>query len=176
MGVSQQVWRVAPHRAFLGLGSNLGDRHLQMQRAVAALKKYTTVEACSSLYDTAPMLVVDQPRFLNLVCLIRTHRSPVQLLRLCKSLERNLGRVSGPRFGPRDIDIDLLFYDDLVLDAPTLTVPHPRIAERAFVLLPLAEIAPDFRHPVLSQDIASLARGVDCADVVKLGPLFSETC
>ncbi len=163
------------HQAFLGLGANLGERRLQLQRAVILLEECTAVEVLSSVYDTAPVLVVDQPRFLNLVCSVRTARTPEQLLELLKSIERRLGRVAGERFGPRAIDIDLLFYDSLVLDSPSLIVPHPRIRERAFVLLPLAEIAPTLQHPALGVDIATLAEAVSPAGILRVGPLFSPT-
>ena len=164
------------HRAFLGLGANLGDRRLQLQQAVNLLSECMTVELLSSVYDTAPMMVADQPRFLNLVCSVSTLLTPEKLLRLLKSIERRLGRIPGPRFGPRSIDIDLLFYDTLVLESPSLTVPHPRIAGRAFVLLPLAEIAPTLRHPVLDVEIAAMAKSIAVADAIKVGPLFTPTC
>ncbi|MGO8951428.1 MAG: 2-amino-4-hydroxy-6-hydroxymethyldihydropteridine diphosphokinase [Ktedonobacterales bacterium] len=167
--------RTVNHRAFLGLGTNLGDRRRQLLQAVNLLAECMAVELLSSVYDTAPMQVVDQPRFLNLVCSVRTDYTPENLLRLLKSIERRLGRVAGPRFGPRAIDIDLLFYDTLVLESPTLTVPHPRIPGRAFVLLPLAEIAPTLEHPVLHVEIATMAEAVSPADVIKLGPLFTPT-
>jgi 2-amino-4-hydroxy-6-hydroxymethyldihydropteridine diphosphokinase len=163
------------HRVFLGLGSNLGDRRLKLQQAVNRLGESMNVECVSSVYDTAPMLVVDQPRFLNLVCLARTTLSPEDLLLRVKSIERALGRVAGPRFGPRAIDIDLLLYDELVLESPSLTLPHPGIPERVFVLLPLSELAPTLRHPVLHIEIATLAQAVSHTGVDKLGLLFTPT-
>jgi 2-amino-4-hydroxy-6-hydroxymethyldihydropteridine diphosphokinase len=163
------------HVVFLGLGANLGDRLLQLQRAVNLLREKLEILAVSSVYDTGPMLVTDQPRFLNLVCEALTSLMPEELLALLKSIEIQLGRVAGPRFGPRLLDIDLLLYDDLIFASPSLTVPHPRILERAFVLLPLAEIAPSLRHPVSHIEIASLANDVAGADVLKLGPLFTST-
>jgi 2-amino-4-hydroxy-6-hydroxymethyldihydropteridine diphosphokinase len=163
------------HRVFLGLGSNLGDRRLNLQRAIHLLGETMKVERISSVYDTPPMLVVDQPRFLNLVCLVTTQLPPEELLVQLKSIEHQLGRVAGPRFGPRVIDIDLLFYDELILESPSLTVPHPRISERAFVLLPLCELVPALEHPVLHIEIAALAQAVSHTGVVKLGPLFTPT-
>jgi 2-amino-4-hydroxy-6-hydroxymethyldihydropteridine diphosphokinase len=163
------------HIIYLGLGANLGDRLLQLQRAVNLLRERMAIYAVSSVYDTGPMLVTDQPRFLNLVCSARTSLSPEELLTLLKSIESRLGRVAGPRFGPRLLDIDLLLYDELVFASPSLTVPHPRMLERAFVLVPLAEIAPALKHPVSHIDMATLAEGVASADVRKLGPLFTTT-
>jgi 2-amino-4-hydroxy-6-hydroxymethyldihydropteridine diphosphokinase len=163
------------HVVFLSLGSNLGDRRRQLQRALDLLSQQMTIEQISSVYDTAPMLVTEQPRFLNLVCRARTALSPHDVLALLKSTEQQMGRTAGIRYGPRVIDIDLLFYDALVLDTPSLTLPHPRIAERAFVLLPLAEIAPAFVHPALNRTVADLAQQVAEADVQPMGPLFSST-
>jgi 2-amino-4-hydroxy-6-hydroxymethyldihydropteridine diphosphokinase len=163
------------HRVFLGLGSNLGDRRLNLQRAIHLLGETMKVERISSVYDTAPMLVVHQPRFLNLVCEVSTALPPQELLRQLKSIEHKLGRVASPRFGPRLIDIDLLLYDELILESPSLTVPHPRIPERAFVLLPLSELVPTLKHPVLHIEIAALAQAVSHTGVDKLGPLFTPT-
>jgi 2-amino-4-hydroxy-6-hydroxymethyldihydropteridine diphosphokinase len=163
------------HRVFLGLGSNLGDRRLNLQQAVQLLGETMKVERLSSVYDTTPMLVVDQPRFLNLVCLVTTELSPEEVLLRVKTIEHKLGRVAGPRFGPRLIDIDLLLYDELILESPSLTLPHPRMPQRAFVLLPLSELVPTLRHPVLHTEIAALAQAVPHTGVDKLGPLFSPT-
>jgi 2-amino-4-hydroxy-6-hydroxymethyldihydropteridine diphosphokinase len=163
------------HRVFLGLGSNLGDRRLNLQQAVHLLEETMKIERLSSVYDTAPMLVVDQPRFLNLVCEVSTQLSPKELLLQVKTIEHKLGRVAGPRFGPRLIDIDLLLYDDLILESPSLTLPHPRMLQRAFVLVPLAELVPMLQHPVLRTEIAALALAVPRTDVDSLGPLFTPT-
>jgi 2-amino-4-hydroxy-6-hydroxymethyldihydropteridine diphosphokinase len=161
------------HISFLGLGSNLGDRLRHLQEAVWLLREQVEVLRLSSVYDTAPMLVTDQPRFLNMVCSATTTSSPEELLTQLKLIESKLGRVAGPRYGPRVIDIDLLLYDELNFASPTLTIPHPRILERAFVLVPLAEVAPALEHPVAHRTIASLADGCSSTDVVKLGPLFT---
>jgi 2-amino-4-hydroxy-6-hydroxymethyldihydropteridine diphosphokinase len=159
--------------SFLGLGSNLGDRLQHLQVAVGLLREQVEVLRLSSVYDTAPMLVSDQPRFLNMVCSATTASSPEKLLTQLKLIESKLGRVPGPRYGPRVIDIDLLLYDELIFASPALMVPHPRLLERAFVLVPLAEIAPALEHPVVHRTIASLADSCSGTDVVKLGPLFT---
>ena len=161
---------------YLGLGSNLEDRDAHLRQALAALEPHITVVRLSSVYDTAPVLVADQPRFHNVVCGVETALDPMALLRLAKHIEVTLGRVPGPRYGPRVIDIDILLYGQIVLEVPELTIPHPRLAERAFVLVPLAEIAPSLRHPVLGITIAELAAAVCEQDVQAIGPLFSIGC
>ncbi|HEU5199150.1 MAG TPA: 2-amino-4-hydroxy-6-hydroxymethyldihydropteridine diphosphokinase [Ktedonobacterales bacterium] len=142
---------------FLGLGSNVGDRLAHLRAALEALEPAYHIERLSSVYETAPQLVTDQPAFYNLVCAGRTSLPPHDLLRLLKTLEARLGRQSRYRYGPREIDLDILLYSDLVLETADLTIPHPRLAERAFVLVPLAEIVPDLLHPVLKRPIRELA-------------------
>lgn len=163
---------LAGHEVYLGLGGNLGDRDALLRAAVERLRAAVTVTAASSIYDTEPLLVTDQPRFHNVVLAGTTALDPLALLRAAKAIERELGRVPGPRYGPRSIDIDLLFYDDLRLHGDELTLPHPRIAERAFVLAPLAEIAPGRALPVLGATPEALLRALGAADVQRLGPLF----
>jgi 2-amino-4-hydroxy-6-hydroxymethyldihydropteridine diphosphokinase len=140
----------------LALGSNLGDRAANLRRALAALRPALSVAAVSPCYETEPAYVLNQPRFYNLACRATTSLAPLDLLRFLKNLETELGRQPGARYGPRLIDLDLLFYDDLVLDSPELTLPHPRLHERAFVLVPLADIAPDFVHPTLGLTTSAL--------------------
>jgi 2-amino-4-hydroxy-6-hydroxymethyldihydropteridine diphosphokinase len=161
----------AIHTIYLGLGSNIGDRDANLAAALQALAAIGAVERVSSVYDTAPMLYTNQPRFHNLVCQARTGLSPDALLHAVKEIERQLGRTSGPRYGPRVIDIDLLLYDRLIVTTPALTIPHPRMAERAFVLAPLAELAPTLTHPVLGETIAELLRRVPESDVERVGTL-----
>ena len=159
------------HTVYLGLGSNIGDRDANLSAALRELAAVVTIERVSSVYDTAPMLYTDQPRFHNLVCQATTSLSPDALLHAVKEIERQLGRTLGPRYGPRVIDIDVLLYDRLILNTSALTIPHPRMAERAFVLAPLAELAPTLKHPVLGEMIAELLRRVAVGDVERVGPL-----
>ncbi len=128
-------------RAFLALGSNLGDRWSHLRRAVRAIPD---VAATSSVYETAPVGgPAGQGSFLNAVVQLDTELSPRQLLDLCRRLEEAAGRVRGERFGPRTLDVDVLLVDDLVVDDPDLVVPHPKMWDRPFVLVPLAQLAPD---------------------------------
>jgi 2-amino-4-hydroxy-6-hydroxymethyldihydropteridine diphosphokinase len=135
-------------RAFLGLGSNLGDRLANLQRAVALLASTPGIEvvASSRVWETEPVGGPPQPEYLNAVVLVRTELEPDDLLAAAQGVEAALGRTRGVRWGPRTIDVDLLLIDRVALDRPDLTVPHPRLLERAFVLLPLLELEPD---PVL---------------------------
>ena len=153
---------------FLGLGSNLGDREANLRRAVELLPSYgVTVVEESPVYDTAP---VDAPpgsgRFLNAVCRVETALPPLTLLKAVKGLESALGRLSGLRNAPRTIDIDILLYGDQVVDTPELRIPHPRFAARAFVLTPLADIAPDAKHPVLGVRVWELLEAASGRDEV----------
>ena len=135
--------------AFLALGSNLGDREANLRTAVTLLQgDEIRVRRGSSLYETAPQELLDQPSFLNAVVDVETSLFPMQLLARVREIERKMGRRRVTPKGPRNIDIDILFYGRNVIATAELEVPHPRIAQRRFVLEPLAEIAPDFRHPL----------------------------
>ncbi|MBI4329158.1 MAG: 2-amino-4-hydroxy-6-hydroxymethyldihydropteridine diphosphokinase [Chloroflexi bacterium] len=138
----------------------MGDRMANLEGAVAMLSAAMRVEALSSIYETEPMYNTAQPRFLNAVVEGRTDLQPGALLSFVKEVERRMGRGPGPRNSPRPLDIDLLLYDDVILTSTDLTLPHPRMVERAFVLAPLAEIAPDAVHPISRKSVAELWEAV----------------
>jgi 2-amino-4-hydroxy-6-hydroxymethyldihydropteridine diphosphokinase len=140
---------------WLGLGANLGDRAANLRAALGALAEIGTVEAVSSTYETEPFGLSEQPRFLNAVCLFRTERGPLALLDQLKAIEWRLGRRPTVRNGPRPIDLDILLYDRLLIDALRLTVPHPGMLQRSTVLVPLAELVPELVHPVTGRSIAA---------------------
>ena len=135
-------------RAYVGLGTNLGDREAMLRHAVELLRERVDVRAVSSIRETEPWGLLDQPPFLNAAVEVETELTPRELLDLLLELERLLGRTrEGPHYGPRTIDLDLLVYGEETLDEPGLTVPHPRLHERRFALEPLAELAPDLVVP-----------------------------
>ena len=162
-------------QVYLGLGSNLGDRQANLARALKLLGERLHIELVSSLYETEPVDYTEQPLFLNAICRAQTELGPMQLLSLVKGIEASLGRVPSFPNAPRPIDIDIIFYGDLIMETPELTIPHPRLEERAFVLIPLLEVAPDLRHPVSGENVKDLAARVGGREgVKKIGELEAE--
>jgi 2-amino-4-hydroxy-6-hydroxymethyldihydropteridine diphosphokinase len=144
--------------AYLGLGSNLGDRVTYLRAALdlLAASGEVAIVAVSSLYETAPMEILAQPAFLNAVAVAHTELPPHALLQLLKGTEQAVGRIERIRFGPREVDMDILLFDDLVLASDDLTIPHPRLGARAFALVPLDEVAPGLVLPSTEVRLASL--------------------
>jgi len=143
-------------RVFLGIGTNLGDRERNLQKARQVLSQRLEILKESSIYQTAPWGYLDQPAFLNQVIEAQTALSSLNLLDVLKQTENELGRQANFRYGPRLIDLDILFYGNRIIQTPRLQVPHPRLTQRAFVLVPMAEIAPEFVHPQNRQTVAQL--------------------
>lgn len=157
--------------AYLGLGSNLEDRRQHLDMAIDFLKERIKIEKLSPIYDTAPINLPGQPRFLNMVVQISTRLSANTLLFMAKGIEAKLGRV--PLDTPRPIDIDILFFGDEIINTPPqLVVPHPRLLERAFVLVPLADIAPDLVHPGSKKTVKQMLETVQGKEEVKF---FADT-
>lgn len=144
------------HIVYLALGSNLGDREENLRQAIASLPPQMDVKAKSHVYETPPWGYEEQPRFLNQVLKTQTYLQPEPLLKHIKRLEVALGRKASFQNGPRLIDIDILTYDDVVLNTPLLTLPHPRMHERGFVLLPMMDIAPDLVHPLIGKSVREM--------------------
>ncbi len=149
-----------PVTVYLGLGSNMGNRQANLDKSIDLLSQRLKVEQVSSIYDTEPVGNTDQPRFLNTVCRVYTSLAPQELLTLVKGIELKLGRAPGTSNAPRPIDIDILFYGDQVIKSKELVIPHPRLTERAFVLVPLVEIAPDLVHPVNGKAVRELLEDI----------------
>ena len=153
------------HLVYLALGTNLGDRLANLRLAIQAMPPAVQPLSVSSVYETPPWGYLDQPAFLNQVILAQTDLTPLDLLAFLKRLEVQLGRQPGIRYGPRLIDLDILLYDDLQLETPSLASPHPRLAERAFVLAPLADLAPDLCPPGAGLTVSQLLERVDRAGI-----------
>jgi 2-amino-4-hydroxy-6-hydroxymethyldihydropteridine diphosphokinase len=152
--------------AYLGLGSNLGDRRRNLDQALDLLGRRVQIEQVSSTFDTEPVGNPGQPRFLNLVCRVTTALEPTALLTVLKGIESIMGRAPHTSDQPRPIDIDILFYGDREVETDKLVIPHPRLTERAFVLIPLAEIAPDFKHPADGRTIIELKEAISAVQGV----------
>ncbi|MCL0079849.1 2-amino-4-hydroxy-6-hydroxymethyldihydropteridine diphosphokinase [Dehalococcoidia bacterium] len=152
---------------YLGLGSNLGDRERNLARGLESLAERMMIKKVSSIYETEPLGYLDQPWFLNMACSGTTQLDPFELLRYVKDIEGQLGRAAGFPNAPRPIDIDILFYAQWVIEDQYLVIPHPRIGERAFVLIPLVEIAPDLAHPSIGKTTRDLLSGLTEAQQVR---------
>jgi 2-amino-4-hydroxy-6-hydroxymethyldihydropteridine diphosphokinase len=144
------------HTVYLSLGSNLGNRSANLKLALSLLPPQMEVKKKSSVYETPPWGYTEQENFLNQVARVKTYLEPEALLKHLKRTEVVMGRKATFRYGPRLIDIDILFYDELVLETPSLIIPHPQVAERGFVLLPMMDIAPDLVHPVTGKSIREM--------------------
>ncbi len=161
---------------YIALGANIGDRLANLRRAVSLLRAADApatpipsaikVLRLSPLYESAPVGVTDQPPFLNAVLLAQTDLHPIALLDALQAIEHTIGRRSGPRWGPRPIDLDILTYDDQRIDTERLTVPPPRLTERGFVLQPLADLDPDYVLPGQTHPVRELLADIDTSDLV----------
>ena len=155
------------HITYLSLGSNIGNRESHLYDAIARLQALGRVVAVSSIYETEPVEFTDQPWFLNCVVSLETAETPAQLLASLLAIEQDMGRVRNPKKGPRAIDIDILLLGEMILDRPELTIPHPALHQRRFVLEPLAEIAPDVQHPILKKTIRRLLEDLPTGQTVR---------
>jgi 2-amino-4-hydroxy-6-hydroxymethyldihydropteridine diphosphokinase len=145
-----------PHLVYLSLGSNIGDREAHLREAIRRLESTGKLRSLSSIYETEPVEFTDQPQFLNCAVALETSSTPEQLMLQLLTIEKAMGRQRIQKKGPRTIDLDILLYGDEVVDTPGLTIPHPAMQHRRFVLEPLAEIAPEVRHPVLKKTVRRL--------------------
>jgi len=152
---------------YLSMGSNLGDRAVHVRSAIERLRAFGKVAAVSSFYETEPIEVVAQPWFLNCVVELDTEKTPEQLLAGILNLEREMGRERKQNKGPRLIDVDILLFGDSIIASPGLTVPHPAMHQRRFVLEPLAEIAPEVRHPVFQRTVRELRQQLPAGQAVR---------
>jgi 2-amino-4-hydroxy-6-hydroxymethyldihydropteridine diphosphokinase len=153
---------------YIGLGSNLGNRVANLREAVQRLSALVKVQKASQLYVAAPLGYVRDDSFVNAVIKATTTLKPMELLEMMQGIESSMGRRSGVQYGPRPIDLDMLFFDGIQIETRKLTVPHPLIPQRAFVLKPLVEIAPNLMHPVLYYTVSQLLQDADDADQVQV--------
>ena len=156
-----------PHKVYISIGSNLGDRAEHIADAVGRLQAVGAVTAASGLYETSPVEVSDQPWFLNAVVEVSTNLDPERLMSLLLDIERSMGRERTRPKGPRLIDLDILLFDDREVHSETVDVPHPAMHQRRFVLVPLDELAPDLQHPILHLTPAQMLAQLPVSDVVR---------
>jgi 2-amino-4-hydroxy-6-hydroxymethyldihydropteridine diphosphokinase len=153
--------------AYLSLGSNVGERELHLREAITRIAAAGHVVTVSSFYETEPVEFTEQAWFLNCAVALETSQSPFELMKTALQIEREMGRTRDQKKGPRIIDIDILLFDGTVIDSPELTIPHPAMQQRRFVLAPLAEIAPEARHPVLQKTVRELLEELPAGQIVK---------
>jgi 2-amino-4-hydroxy-6-hydroxymethyldihydropteridine diphosphokinase len=147
------------HTVYIAIGSNLGDKLSNCRKGIELLEKSgITIVTCSHFYKTEPVDYADQDWFINAAVKAETDFAPLQLLKALKSIEKEVGRVETVRFGPRILDMDIIFYDDVIMDDSGLTIPHPRMHKRRFVLTPICDIDADIVHPALKQTMAELLK------------------
>jgi 2-amino-4-hydroxy-6-hydroxymethyldihydropteridine diphosphokinase len=156
-----------PRPVYLSLGSNVGDREAQLRAAQARLSAVGRVVVASSFYETEPVEFTEQPWFLNFVLALETSKTPQQLMTAILRIEEEMGRRRTQKKGPRSIDIDILLFDDIIMDSTNLTIPHPALQQRRFVLEPMAEIAPEVVHPSLKKTIRELRDTLPPGQVVR---------
>ena len=156
-----------PNLAYLSLGSNVGDREANMRDAIARLGAAGRVVAVSSFYETEPVEFTQQPWFLNCAVALETGKTPQQLMTAILRIEEEMGRQRGQKKGPRSIDIDILIFEDMIMDSNELTIPHPAMHQRRFVLEPLAEIAPELLHPIFKKTISELRDALPAGQAVR---------
>ena len=157
------------HTVYLSLGTNIGNRAANLKRVLDLLPPQMTVMAKSKVYETPPWGYTEQDKFLNQVVKVTTYLEPQKLLKHINRLEVAMGRKATFRYGPRLIDIDILFYDDEILETPSLTIPHPNLHERGFVLLPMMDIAPDHVHPIKKRSIRELVGFCEMGGIKQFG-------
>ena len=154
-------------RTYLSLGSNVGDRKAQLRDAIRRLEAIGRVIAVSSFYETKPVEFADQPWFLNCAVALETEKTPQALIKAVLAIEKDMGRKRLQKKGPRSIDLDILLFDDQIVDSEELVIPHPAMHERRFVLEPLAEIAPEAMHPILNKTIRQLRDELPQGQIVR---------
>jgi 2-amino-4-hydroxy-6-hydroxymethyldihydropteridine diphosphokinase len=155
------------HLVYLSLGSNIGDRESHLRDAISRLENQGRIQSIASFYETEPVEFTDQARFLNCAVALETEEAPEQLMESVLHIEQEMGRERQQNKGPRTIDIDILLFSDTIIDSPKLTIPHPAMHARRFVLQPLAEIAPEVRHPVLKKTIRELLGALPAGQAVE---------